>query len=219
MLVDMGVDPALVTELALLAVFLGTVLPFAPAEPALISGGALAAAGEVSLAAVLAVAVVGSVVCDLITYRGGWAVGPPMLRRGRRGRLSDAVSWTEAQLAAGAGLKLVGLRVIPTGGLVVPMVCGVFRMPVRRFLVISVIGSTAFCVRAATLGFVGGVLADDLYLGLASSLLVALLLTVGASWVTRHQAAPKQTSGAGGEQSEESEESEDPSTDTASASA
>lgn len=217
MLVDMGVDPALVTELALLAVFLGTVLPFAPAEPALISGGALAAAGEVSLAAVLAVAVVGSVVCDLLTYRGGWAVGPPMLRRGRRGRLSDAVSWTEAQLAAGAGLKLVGLRVIPTGGLVVPMVCGVFRMPVRRFLVISVIGSTAFSVRAATLGFVGGVLADDLYLGLASSLLVALLLTVGASWMTRHQArhqaAPKQTSGAGGE------EAEDSSTDTASASA
>lgn len=217
MLVDMGVDPALVTELALLAVFLGTVLPFAPAEPALISGGALAAAGEVSLAAVLAVAVVGSVVCDLLTYRGGWAVGPPMLRRGRRGRLSDAVSWTEAQLAVGAGLKLVGLRVIPTGGLVVPMVCGVFRMPVRRFLVISVIGSTAFSVRAATLGFVGGVLADDLYLGLASSLLVALLLTVGASWMTRHQArhqaAPKQTSGAGGE------EAEDSSTDTASASA
>lgn len=214
MLVGMGVDPALVTELALLAVFLGTVLPFAPAEPALISGGALAAAGEVSLAAVLAVAVFGSVLCDLVTYRGGWAVGPPMLRRmARRTRLGDAVTWTEAQLAAGAGLKLVGLRVIPTGGLVVPMVCGVFRMSVRRFLVISVIGSTAFSVRAATLGFVGGVLADDLFIGLGSSLLVALLLTAGASWLTRHQAAPKQTSGAGGA------ESEDSSPDTASASA
>jgi membrane-associated protein len=210
----MGVDPALLTELALLGVFLGTVLPFAPAEPALISGGALAAAGELSLAAVLGVAVFGCVVCDLITYRGGWAVGPPMLRRmGRRAKLGNAISWTEARLAEGAAVKLVGLRVVPTGGFVVPMVCGVFRMPLRQFLVISAIGSSAFSVRATMLGFIGGWLADDLWVGLASSFAVALLLTLGASWLTRHQAAPKQTNGAG------DDEPEDSPTDTASASA
>src|SRR5215207_454850 len=219
MLVGMGVEPALLTELALLGVFLGTVLPFAPAEPALISGGALAAAGEVSLAAVLAVAVVGSVLCDLVTYRAGWAVGPPMLRRmERRAKLSDALSWTQARLAEGAGMKLVGLRVVPSGGFVVPMVCGVFRMPLRQFLLISAVGSAAFSVRAAMLGFVGGWIAGDLFVGLVSSFLVALLLTAAAGWLTRHHAAPKQTKGAivGDTVADPVEDS---TTDTASASA
>lgn len=217
MLVGMGVEPALLTELALLGVFLGTVLPFAPAEPALISGGALAAAGEVSLAAVLGVAVVGSVVCDLVTYRAGWAVGPPMLRRmQRRAKFSDAISWTQARLAEGAGIKLVGLRVVPSGGFVVPMVCGAFRMPLRQFLLISTVGSAAFSVRAAMLGFVGGWIAGDLFVGLVSSFLVALLLTAAASWLTRHHAAPKQTKGAIVEDSVEEANS---ATDTASASA
>jgi membrane protein DedA with SNARE-associated domain len=192
----MGIDPALLTELALLGVFIGTVLPFAPAEPALISGGALAAAGELSLAAVLGVAVVGSVICDLITYRTGWALGPSVLRRmGRRGRLSYAIGWAESRLAAGAGIRLTGLRVIPTGGFVVPMVCGVFRMPLRQFLVISVIGSSAFSVRAAMLGFIGGWIADDLFVGLVSSFLVATLVTVGVSWLTQRQATSEQADG------------------------
>lgn len=215
----MGVDPALLTELALLGVFLGTVLPFAPAEPVLISGGALAAAGELSLAAVLGVALVGCLICDLVTYRMGWAAGPPILRRAsKRARINDALTWTKARLDEGAGIKLVGLRVIPSGGFTVPMVCGVFRMPLRQFVVISLIGSSAFSVRGAMLGFAGGWLADDLYVGLASSFLVALLLTAGATWLTRnqggrHQPTPKQTNGAG------TEPAEDPSGDTASASA
>jgi len=190
----MGVDPALLTELALLGVFLGTVLPFAPAEPALISGGALAAAGELSLAAVLGVAVVGSVLCDLITYHAGWALGPAMLRRlSRRAKLGDAISWTESRLAEGAGIRLTGLRVVPTGGFVVPMVCGVFRMPLRQFLVISVIGSSAFSVRATMLGFVGGWIADDLFVGLVSSFLLASLITICVSWLTHRQASSKET--------------------------
>ena len=190
-------DPALLTELALLGVFLGTVLPFAPAEPALISGGALVAAGELSLAMVLGVAVFGSVVCDLITYHCGWAFGPAMLRRlGRRAKLRDAISWAETRLAEGAGVRLTGLRVVPTGGLVVPMVCGVFRMPLRRFLVISTLGSTAFAVRATMLGFIGGWIANDLFIGLSSSFLVALLITIGVTLKTRHQRWPKRTGGA-----------------------
>jgi membrane-associated protein len=207
----MGVDPALLTELALLGVFLGTVLPFAPAEPVLISGGALAAAGELSLAVVLGVAVVGCVLCDLITYRGGWLIGPPMLRRMcRRAKLSSLINWTEARLAEGAAVKLVGLRVVPTGGFVVPMVCGVFRLPLRKFMPISLVGSTAFSVRGTMLGFIGGWIAGDLWIGLASSFAVALLLTMGAGWLTRrYQPAPKQTSGAGNDES----------ADTASASA
>lgn len=197
MLVSVGLDPSMITELALLAVFLGTVLPFAPAEPALLSGGALAAAGEVSLAAVIGIAAVGCVLCDLITYRLGWVIGPPMLRwLGRRAKLGSVIGWTEARLAERAEAKLVGLRVVPTGGFVVPMVCGVFRLPLRRFVPISLIGSTAFSVRGALLGFAGGWLAGDLLIGLASSFVVALLLTVAASWWMRHHPAPKQTSGA-----------------------
>jgi len=191
----MGIDPALLTKLALLSVFLGTVLPFAPAEPVLISGGALAAAGELPLAAVLGVAIVGSVICDLITYRAGWVFGPSILRRmGRRGKLSGAVSWAQSRLAEGAGIRLTGLRVVPTGGFVVPMVCGVFRMPLRQFLMISAIGSAAFSVRAAMLGFIGGWIADDLLIGLASSFLVALLITICVTWITRRQAPSKQIS-------------------------
>jgi len=148
---------------------------------------------------VLGVAIVGSVICDLITYRAGWAFGPAMLRRmGRRAKLSDAISWAESRMAEGAGVKLTGLRVVPTGGLVVPMVCGVFRMPLRQFLVISTIGSSAFSVRAAMLGFIGGWIADDMFVGLASSFLVALLITIGVSWLTHRQASSKQTSIAGG---------------------
>lgn len=200
----MGIDPTLLTELALLGVFLGTVLPFAPAEPALISGGALAAAGELSLAAVLGVALVGSVICDLITYHAGWTFGPSILRRmGRRAKLSGAISWAQSRLVEGAGIKLTGLRVVPTGGFVVPMVCGVFRMPLRQFLVISTIGSAAFSVRAAMLGFIGGWIADDLFIGLASSFLVALLITICVTWMTRRQASSKQVGVTGGNQTQD----------------
>lgn len=68
-------------------------------------------------------------------------------------------------------------------------------MPLRQFLVISVIGSFTFSVRAAMLGFIGGWIADDLFVGLVSSFLVASLVTIGVSWLTQRQASSKQSSG------------------------
>ncbi|HET6847667.1 MAG TPA: DedA family protein [Gaiellales bacterium] len=132
-------------------------IPF-PAETILITAGAAASAGKLSLPAVMAVAAVAAV----LGATGGYWIG----RIGGRPLLNSLVErgWPKQQqvlrveqfFERHGGKSLVGARFIPFIRVFAPWMAGAAHMPVRRFLLWNVAGGVAWVVLVAGAGFVFG---------------------------------------------------------------
>lgn len=121
--------------LPLLAVMIAADGPFPvlPSETILMSASALAFGGHnwIAVLALFLVAVVGSMVGDLLVFGLG--------RSSQRiVALTDAHSgiagWVRRKLLAQPGIALVGARLVPGGRLVSTAAAGRFGLPLRRFL-------------------------------------------------------------------------------------
>jgi len=128
-----------------------------PGEVAVLLGGVLASQGKVSLVAVLAAAVLGAVIGDQVGYLIGARWGQQLLLR-LPDRLVD-----DAKLAAGqAAIRRLGAKAVIAGRwtaslrALVPGLCGMARMPYRRFAVANVIGGSLWAVAVAVVGYVAG---------------------------------------------------------------
>ncbi|MGV9453811.1 DedA family protein [Streptomyces sp. NPDC003635] len=145
-------------------------VPVLPAETSVITGGVLAAAGHAHVALVVAVAVAGAWTGDALAYRAGRAVGR---RRGRHRvvrRESAALRRLRNALTVRQGRVFVVARFVPGGRTVVSFAAGAMRIPVGRFLRLTLLASVLWATLAATLGYVGGqVFADRLWLAVVAS--------------------------------------------------
>lgn len=114
------------------ALFLGVVLP---GETALLAGGALAAAGAVSLPAMVVLGVLAAIAGDSVGYEVGRRFGPRLLAS-RLGRRVDAQRWAQvaAFLARRGGPAVLLGRLVGVLRALVPTLAGVSRMPYRTFL-------------------------------------------------------------------------------------
>lgn len=166
------------TTFAVLAtLFVVAAIPFAPTEALLIGASALAASGHVPLLAVLVVAALGCATSDLINYGIGRFFGPTMLAKLRRKRARlPVMDWVSDQLTTRPILILVAARFLPMGGIFAAVLCGATSFPMRRYLPISVLGSTAWTLYAATLGYLGTTLTKEPLAGMAIGLAAAALL-------------------------------------------
>lgn len=181
-----AVGPAAIYAALLLLVFaesaawLGVLVP---GDLALLTAGALTATGEVSLVAVVAVAVVGTVAGYAAAYELGRRAAPWVTARAARS------SWLARDLPIaqrlvherGAVMVLVS-RWVGALCAAVPVAAGVSGYPRRRFLLLQVGGAVAWVVPVVLLGRVAGNAADTSRWLLAASLVVAAGLTV-ATWV------------------------------------
>src|SRR3954454_12785730 len=114
-----------------------------PAMPTMIVGGAAAAEGQHSLAAVFAVALVASVIGDGVWYWLGQRYGMRVLRLLCSISLSadSCVRQTSTHFERwGAWTVLLG-KFIPGVGSVAPPLAGVMRMDAPRFLLLTAAGS------------------------------------------------------------------------------
>jgi membrane protein DedA with SNARE-associated domain len=175
------------TVTALITLFVVGVVPLAPTEPVLVGMGVFAASGRLPLVAVIAVAAVGCSVSDHILYAFGRFAGVPVLERlaGRRPSVAAAHAWlTRRVLRWGAPVLVVG-RWLPAGGTVGAVLTGTLRWRLVRFTPASIIGSTLWSVYGALIGYLGGALTGDSFLGLLVSLGLAAVLGVGSSVIVQ----------------------------------
>lgn len=164
---------------AFVVLFVVALVPLAPTEAVLIGYGVLAASGELSLTAVIAVAAVGCALSDLVNFGIGRGVGLRALARfGQRPGPRAVIAWTASKLAGGGESILVAVRFVPGGGLVGAVLAGSLRWPLRRFAPIALVGAALWSAYTATLGYFGGRLFTDPIVATLVSFAVATLIGV-----------------------------------------
>lgn len=171
---------ALLLAVALLVVG-DAVLPVLPSETAVVSAGVLVAAtGVTSLPWLVAVAACAAVVGDLVSYRLG-RTGSLRWQRVRRSptRRGAALRYAQAALDRRGPAMVAASRFVPGGRTAVTLSAGASAMPVRAFVVASVVGASMWASAFAAVGFVGGqALGDNVVVAL--SLAVAAVLGLSA---------------------------------------
>lgn len=117
-----------------------------PAIPILLAMGALAGAGQMSYGLALGVAVVASVVSDLIWYSLGRVRGGSILNLLCRIALEpdSCVRRTEETFARHGARSLLFAKFVPGLNTAAPPLAGLFRMKLRRFLAFDALGALLY---------------------------------------------------------------------------
>ncbi|MEO5745414.1 MAG: DedA family protein [Terracoccus sp.] len=136
------------------ALFLGFVLP---GETAMVIAGVLAARGNISLPAIIAICATAAVLGDQVGYLIGRHFGPG-LRGSRLGRRVGERRWAKAQYAVTrhGAWAVAGGRWVAVLRALVPTVAGVIAMPYRRFLLANAVGGSVWAAGAVLVGYFAG---------------------------------------------------------------
>ncbi|WP_053852346.1 DedA family protein [Streptomyces sp. NRRL B-24085] len=142
--------PALEAALPVIGVLL-------PGQTAVVLGGMLAWQGHVTVEAALLTALTGAVLGNLAGYAVGrrWTgrvLAPLKARASRRRYTERALGLIERR---GAGAVFVG-RFTAVLRTLVPTLCGALRMPLRRYLLWSVVSSAVWAPAFVLIGYVIG---------------------------------------------------------------
>ncbi len=127
-----------------------------PAYPTLILTGALASRGGASLQALLATAVVASMIADIAWFYAGRRFGSKVLKTICRVSMSpdSCVRQTESIFERYGAASLAVAKFIPGFASVATSMAGVVRVPLWKFLVFDAIGAALWAGVALGLGYV-----------------------------------------------------------------
>jgi membrane protein DedA with SNARE-associated domain len=129
-----------------------------PAAPLLIAAGALSRAGKMNLPFALTLAFIAVILADLFWYSLGRYRGGRILKLLCRISLEpdSCVRRTENLFIRHGVRSLLVAKFIPGLNTAAPSLAGVFRMPVRRFLVFDALGGLLWVVTVTSLGLILG---------------------------------------------------------------
>jgi membrane protein DedA with SNARE-associated domain len=129
-----------------------------PAAPLLIAAGALARAGKMNLTLALALAFIAVILADLFWYFLGRYRGGRILKLLCRISLEpdSCVRRTENLFSRHGVRSLLVAKFIPGLNTAAPSLAGIFRMPVRRFLIFDSLGGLLWVVTVTGLGLILG---------------------------------------------------------------
>lgn len=186
--------------IVVLMAFESMVVPL-PSELVMPFAGFLAAQGEFSLWLVIAASTVGSVIGSLLSYYMGLYGGKPLLKRYGKFLLLDEedLEKTERWFARKGDRTILIGRFIPVVRHLISIPAGICRMDLRKFLIYTIIGATAWNGFLAWLGYIlGQNWAEVRHYTEPLSYLVAFLLLAGGAWfVWRHVANHRKRHGKG----------------------
>ena len=162
-------EDALASPWGLLVIFAVCVIdgffPVVPSETLVISGGVFAAHEELPLTGVMAVAFLGAVIGDHVSYFIGRTVGKRAVdRMCRRKRVAALRDRAQSALDKHGGPALIVLRFVPGGRTISTALAGVLHFPMRRFSPYVVAGGVLWALQASLLGYFAGELIHDNYL-------------------------------------------------------
>jgi membrane-associated protein len=133
------------------------VTPFLPGDSLLFVTGALAAAGGMDIAVVIAVLVSAALCGDNVNYWIGRWIGPRVFHyKESRWFNPQHLERAHAFYERHGGKTIVIARFVPIVRTYVPFVAGVGAMPYLRFLSFSVVGALVWVISLCTLGYFFG---------------------------------------------------------------
>jgi membrane protein DedA with SNARE-associated domain/rhodanese-related sulfurtransferase len=151
---------ALIAQYGLLLVFLNVLAAQAgvpvPAVPTLVVAGALAAGDRLSLAGIVAAALVGSLLGDLAWYLAGRRYGAGVMRTLCRISLSpdSCVKQSELRFQRWRGQVLLVAKFVPGLSMLAPPLVGAMGLPPRHFVLLDGLGALLWAGAAIVLGYV-----------------------------------------------------------------
>ncbi len=191
---------ALIAHYGLLLVFINVLVEQAgvpvPAVPTLVVAGALAANGELSVVAVLAVTLAACLLSDLMWYSAGRHFGAGVMRTLCRISLSpdSCVRQSELRFDRWRGQILLVAKFIPGLSTVAPPLVGAMGLRLPVFVLFDVLGSLLWAGVAVALGFFFSMQIDVLLTDIANAgtfafelLLCLLALYVVGKWWQRRR--------------------------------
>ena len=127
-----------------------------PAIPLLIAAGALAGSGKIDLALAVSLALVAVILADLFWYSLGRYRGGRILKLLCRISLEpdSCVRRTENLFVRHGAHSLLVAKFVPGLNTAAPSLAGIFRMPVRRFMIFDSLGGFLWVATFAGLGFI-----------------------------------------------------------------
>ena len=127
-----------------------------PAVPLLIAAGALARAGKMNLTFAVALAFIAVILADLFWYSLGRYRGGRILKLLCRISLEpdSCVRRTENLFVRRGVSSLLVAKFIPGLNTAAPSLAGIFRMPVRRFMIFDSLGGFFWVVTFTSLGVI-----------------------------------------------------------------
>ena len=127
-----------------------------PAAPLLIAAGALARAGKMNLTFALALALIAVILADLFWYSLGRYRGGRILKLLCRISLEpdSCVRRTENLFVRHGVHSLLVAKFVPGLNTAAPSLAGIFRMPVRRFMIFDSLGALLWVVSVTSLGLI-----------------------------------------------------------------
>jgi membrane protein DedA with SNARE-associated domain len=125
-----------------------------PAAPLLIAAGALARAGKINLTFAVALAFVAVILADLFWYSLGRYRGGRILKLLCRISLEpdSCVRRTENLFVRRGVHALLVAKFVPGLNTAAPSLAGIFRMPLRRFMIFDSLGALFWVVTVTSLG-------------------------------------------------------------------
>lgn len=164
--------------------------PVVPGETVVVTGGVLAAQGDLSLGLVVLAAFAGAMAGDNVSHLLGARVGDPACSRLFRGpRARRRLEWVTDQLAEHGRVILVVARFIPGGRTATTFSWGALHCGWRRFLSADAVGAGVWALFAAALGRLGGgAFADSTWKALFVALAIAAVIGGAAEMLRRRPA-------------------------------
>ncbi|MFD8342221.1 DedA family protein [[Kitasatospora] papulosa] len=151
---------------------------FIPTLTLLLTAGALARSGEISLPLIVATAAAAVVVGDLLAHRTGRLLGT-RLRTGRIGRRIPPVAWRQAErlMNRHGGRAIFIARFLPVVRTLAPHFAGATRLPYRRIAPYSVTAACLWATAAISAGYAAAASLERI-LTLGAPALAAIAVTV-----------------------------------------
>jgi len=160
--------------------------PFLPGDSLLFVAGAIAAAGGMDIAAVMATLVAAALTGDNVNYSIGRWIGPRVFHY-EKSRWFNPVHLQRANAfyEKHGGKTIVLARFIPIVRTYVPFVAGIGSMPYARYIGWCVIGALAWVVSLCSVGyFFGNLPIVKNNLSVVILLIVAISITPGViAWI------------------------------------
>ena len=181
LLAAVSYDPASLGYLLVFGlVLLGSVVPVVPTGLVVGSAAALATTTDrLELPLVLAVATLGALSGDLITFTLARFGGPSAVRWIARGQHPERIDEVREQFRAHGWQIVVVWRLLPAGRIPVLLAAGALAYPWRRLVPASLLACFLWAVAYAVLGVVSGGIFDSPLL----AMLVATLLVLAVGGI------------------------------------
>jgi membrane-associated protein len=154
--------------------------PFVPGETGVVTLAALGASGHGPVVWILLlVAIVATMIGDGIAFLVGRTVGIDRWSWMRRPRVARAFAWAAAGLVRRPTVFLMIAKFVPFARVAVTMTAGAGRLPVRRYLPISLAASTIYTAYHVVVAVVAGnAFASMPLLGAAVAIVVVVLFGI-----------------------------------------